>query len=92
MCISIILFQDPEMSSEERFKRAGPSLSIVNPLDVLRQRLLLEMARRQMRESSRQVAENRKLMNSIGKRGNFLRQPELQQALHRNAITAFDTM
>lgn len=81
------------MSSEERFKRAGPSLSIVNPLDVLRQRLLLEMARRQMRESHRQVAENRKLMKAIGKRGTFLRQPELQQqVLHRNAITAYDTM
>lgn len=36
-------------------KRTKPSLSIVNPLDVLRQRLLLEIARRQMRENSRQV-------------------------------------
>lgn len=38
-------------------KRSKPSLSIVNPLDVLRQRLLLEMARRQMRENSRQVIQ-----------------------------------
>lgn len=36
-------------------KRTKPSLSIVNPLDVLRQRLLLEIARRQMRENSKQV-------------------------------------
>lgn len=36
-------------------KRSKPSLSIVNPLDVLRQRLLLEIARRQMRENSKQV-------------------------------------
>lgn len=36
-------------------KRTKPSLSIVNPLDVLRQRLLLEMARRQMRENTKQV-------------------------------------
>lgn len=68
------MFQEPE----ERYKRAGngPSLSIINPLDVLRQRLLLEMARRQMRESQKQVAENRKFMKTIGKRGRFLRQPQ----------------
>ena len=36
-------------------KRTKPSLSIVNPLDVLRQRIILEMARRQMRENTRQV-------------------------------------
>lgn len=39
-----------------RSKRNKPSLSIVNPLDVLRQRLLLEIARRQMKENSRQVS------------------------------------
>lgn len=49
-------------------KRNGPSLSIVNSIDVLRQRLLLEMARRQMEKSQQQIAENRKLMESIGKR------------------------
>lgn len=38
-------------------KRSKPSLSIVNPLDVLRQRLLLEMARRQMRETFEQVSD-----------------------------------
>lgn len=38
-------------------KRNKPSLSIVNPLDVLRQRLLLEIARRQMKENTRQVRE-----------------------------------
>lgn len=83
-----IYLQEPELSSEERFKRAGPSLSIVNPLDVLRQRLLLEMARRRMSESSRQVAENRKLMQTIGKR-NFFRQPDTH--LTRNSI-GYDTM
>lgn len=36
-------------------KRGHASLSIVNPLDVLRKRLLLEIARRQMRENNRQV-------------------------------------
>lgn len=37
-------------------KRTKPSLSIVNPLDVLRQRIILEMARRQMRENTKQVS------------------------------------
>lgn len=36
-------------------KRTKTSLSIIAPLDVLRQRLLLEIARRQMRENSIQV-------------------------------------
>uniref|UniRef100_A0A182K8K0 Corticotropin-releasing factor domain-containing protein n=1 Tax=Anopheles christyi TaxID=43041 RepID=A0A182K8K0_9DIPT len=40
-------------------KRTKPSLSIVNPLDVLRQRIILEMARRQMRENTRQTRQNR---------------------------------
>nr|CAD7420285.1 unnamed protein product [Timema poppensis] len=52
-----------------RVKRTGgPSLSIVNPLDVLRQRLLLEIARRRMRQSEDQILANRELLRSIGKR------------------------
>ncbi|KAF4533026.1 hypothetical protein B566_EDAN000718 [Ephemera danica] len=46
----------------------GPSLSIVNPLDVLRQRLLLEMVRRRMRQNDDQVLANRERLNSVGKR------------------------
>ncbi|XP_058840594.1 uncharacterized protein LOC131696080 isoform X1 [Topomyia yanbarensis] len=49
-------------------KRTKPSLSIVNPLDVLRQRIILEMARRQMRENTRQVERNKVLLREIGKR------------------------
>ncbi|XP_060647679.1 TPR-containing protein DDB_G0280363 [Drosophila nasuta] len=49
-------------------KRNKPSLSIVNPLDVLRQRLLLEMARRQMQQNSRQVELNRAILKNVGKR------------------------
>ncbi|XP_055308393.1 uncharacterized protein LOC129572442 isoform X2 [Sitodiplosis mosellana] len=49
-------------------KRTKPSLSIVNPLDVLRQRLLLEIARRQMRENSKQVEINRAILKNVGKR------------------------
>lgn len=46
------------VSLQEKYfspKRTKPSLSIVNPLDVLRQRIMLEMARRQMRENTKQV-------------------------------------
>ncbi|XP_034663120.1 uncharacterized protein LOC117898062 [Drosophila subobscura] len=49
-------------------KRNKPSLSIVNPLDVLRQRLLLEIARRQMKENTRQVELNRAILKNVGKR------------------------
>jgi hypothetical protein len=53
-----------------RVKRTGgaPSLSIVNPLDVLRQRLLLEIARRRMRQSQDQIQANREILQTIGKR------------------------
>ncbi|XP_069688574.1 diuretic hormone 1 [Periplaneta americana] len=53
-----------------RVKRtgSGPSLSIVNPLDVLRQRLLLEIARRRMRQSQDQIQANREILQTIGKR------------------------
>ncbi|KAJ6635004.1 Diuretic hormone [Pseudolycoriella hygida] len=53
-------------------KRTKPSLSIVNPLDVLRQRLMLEIARRQMRENSKQVELNRAILKNVGKRVNQL--------------------
>lgn len=50
-----------------RTKRIG-SLSIVNNLDVLRQRVLLELARRKALQDQRQVDENRRFLESIGKR------------------------
>lgn len=45
------------ISFQEKYslKRTKPSLSIVNPLDVLRQRVMLEMARRQMENANKQV-------------------------------------
>lgn len=54
-----------------RVKRKGPSLSIVNPLDVLRQRLLIEMARRQKAESLGKIQKNREILSSLGKRSIF---------------------
>ncbi|EDW42845.1 uncharacterized protein LOC6607071 [Drosophila sechellia] len=64
-------YPDGIRNSQDDFllaKRNKPSLSIVNPLDVLRQRLLLEIARRQMKENSRQVELNRAILKNVGKR------------------------
>ncbi|XP_038208980.1 diuretic hormone 45 isoform X2 [Zerene cesonia] len=56
--------------SRSRPKRKMPSLSINNPMEVLRQRLLLEVARKQMREASqRQAVANRVFLQNVGKRG-----------------------
>ena len=56
-----------------RPKRKMPSLSINNPMEVLRQRLILEVARKQMREANqRQAVANRLFLQNVGKRGMFL--------------------
>ncbi|XP_014237211.1 diuretic hormone 44 [Trichogramma pretiosum] len=57
-------------SSNGRDKRMG-SLSIVNSVDVLRQRVLLELARRKAMEDQRQISENRRLLDSVGKRSSY---------------------
>jgi len=54
-------------SEVTRTKRIG-SLSIVDNLDVLRQRYLLELARRKALQDQRQVGENRRVLETIGKR------------------------
>ena len=54
-------------STVVRTKRIG-SLSIVNSLDVLRQRVLLELARRKALQDQRQIDANRRILESIGKR------------------------
>ncbi|XP_022234985.1 uncharacterized protein LOC111083055 [Limulus polyphemus] len=45
-----------------------PSLSIVSPLDVLSQRLMLEMTRRKMKQNQYQIMANAKLLKNLGKR------------------------
>ncbi|XP_072376817.1 diuretic hormone 45 isoform X1 [Diabrotica undecimpunctata] len=64
-----------EMNPEIRMKRAGSrigesggSLSIVNSLDVLRNRLLLEIARKKAKEGA---SRNRQMLMNLGKRGFF---------------------
>ena len=59
---------DPR-SAAIRNKRIG-SLSINNSVDVLRQRVLLELARRKAMQDQYQIDENRRMMQSVGKRSN----------------------
>ncbi|XP_035773279.1 uncharacterized protein LOC118456539 isoform X1 [Anopheles albimanus] len=69
--VSALPYSDSRIVQDNSYlslKRTKPSLSIVNPLDVLRQRIILEMARRQMRENTRQVELNKALLREIGKR------------------------
>ena len=54
-----------------RAKRMGlsrNSLSIVNPVDVLRQRVILELQRRKQQQQQHQIDMNRRLLETIGKR------------------------
>ncbi|XP_070501273.1 uncharacterized protein Dh44 [Chironomus tepperi] len=62
-------------------KRTKPSLSIANPLDVLRQRVILEMARRQREKAIQQADINREILKTIGKRGNSLDYNDIEEYL-----------
>ncbi|XP_074031151.1 corticotropin-releasing diuretic hormone 44 isoform X3 [Leptinotarsa decemlineata] len=53
-----------------RIRESGGSLSIVNSLDVLRNRLLLEIARKKAKEGA---TRNRQMLMSLGKRAYFSR-------------------
>ncbi|PRD35089.1 UNVERIFIED_CONTAM: Diuretic hormone [Trichonephila clavipes] len=59
-------------------RRKGPTLSVVNPLEVLRQRLMLDMARRRIQENQKQIVANAEMLENIGKRSSssLLRQSE----------------
>ncbi|XP_011303876.1 uncharacterized protein Dh44 [Fopius arisanus] len=54
-------------SSNVRRKKIS-SLSITNPMDVLRQRFILELARRRQMQQQEQAKANREILNDIGKR------------------------
>lgn len=54
-------------SAVRRTKRFG-SLSIANPLDVLRERVMLQLARRKALQDQQQIDENRRFLEIIGKR------------------------
>ncbi|GBM71334.1 hypothetical protein AVEN_62053-1 [Araneus ventricosus] len=59
-------------------RRKGPTLSVVNPLEILRQRLMLDLARRRIHENQQQIVANAQLLENIGKRSSssVLRQSE----------------
>lgn len=69
-------------------KRIG-SLSIVNSLDVLRQRVLLELARRKALQDQQQIDANRRILKTIGKRSLPLYNKDVPKAIDsriRNGI------
>lgn len=59
--------ENMDPGSSVRNKRIG-SLSIINSVDVLRDRVLLELARRKALQNQLQIAENRRFLDTIGKR------------------------
>lgn len=76
-------FDNSKYLQEKYFspKRTKPSLSIVNPLDVLRQRVMLEMARRQRENANKQAEINKEILKSIGKRGNNIDYDDIETYL-----------
>ncbi|XP_050422156.1 uncharacterized protein LOC126834345 [Adelges cooleyi] len=48
--------------------RSRPSLSIVNSLDVLRQKLMYEVARRHVDENNKVLTQNNQILRNLGKR------------------------
>lgn len=63
---SLLLGSNVQASGAFTKRGEGPQLSIVNPLDVLRQRLLLEMARRRLKENQHQIQANERFLESLG--------------------------
>lgn len=58
-----------KQSALSKMKRGeGPQLSVVSPLDVLRQQLIYELARKRIKESRDQIQVNEQLLKSLGKR------------------------
>ena len=60
---------DSGLKLSEKIKRGeGPQLSVVSPLDVLRQQLIYELARRRIKENREKIQVNDQLLKTIGKR------------------------
>lgn len=60
------------------------SLSVTNSLDVLRQRVLLELARRKALQDQKQIDANRRFLDNIGKRSSFHVDSLLPHSLETN--------
>lgn len=55
----------PLMTNTQK-RTEGPQLSVVSPLDILRDKLMLEMARRKIEQSKSQLKENEEILKKIG--------------------------
>jgi len=61
--------KDSGLKLSEKIKRTeGPQLSVVSPLDVLRQQLIYELARKRIKENREKLQMNEQLLKSLGKR------------------------
>ncbi|XP_035220739.1 uncharacterized protein LOC118193719, partial [Stegodyphus dumicola] len=52
-------------------RRNGPTLSVTSPLEVLRQRQMLDLAQRRIHQNQQQIIANAQLLESIGKRSSM---------------------
>ena len=62
------LYQSRLKQSSLTKRGEGPQLSVVSPLDVLRQQLIYELARRRIKENREQIKVNEHILKTIGKR------------------------
>ncbi|XP_034949706.1 diuretic hormone 44 [Chelonus insularis] len=62
------------------------SLSVSNSLDVLRERVLLELARQKALQDQQQINANRRFLNNIGKRSNVHPKLNLMLDTKKNRI------
>lgn len=62
------VYQSPLRSSALMKRGEGPQLSVVSPLDVLRQQLMYELARRRIKENRKQIEDNERILKTLGKR------------------------
>jgi hypothetical protein len=61
--------EDEDDGAGLRGKRSGASLSIVEPIDVLRNRVLMQMARQRFqKQNENQVIANKMFLQAVGKR------------------------
>ena len=61
--------KESNLKLSEKIKRGeGPQLSVVSPLEVLRQQLVYELARRRIKENREKIQINEQLLKTIGKR------------------------
>ncbi|KAJ8913528.1 hypothetical protein NQ315_017079 [Exocentrus adspersus] len=65
---------DARTKRGRRLNESGGSLSIVNSLDVLRNRLLLEIARKKAKEGA---SRNRQMLLNLGKRSYYQKRADL---------------